>query len=211
MTKTAKFWDKVAKKYAKSPIKNMESYTYTLERTKSYLKPEDKILEIGSGTGSTAIELAPSVKQVTITDISPEMMNIAKEKADAQNITNIECLASDALVSDLTGPYDVILAHNLLHLVEDLPATIERANALLKPGGLFISKTFCKPTGIGTPLYYIMRLALPPMQLIGKAPFVAFLSIKELEQQITDKGFEIIETANYPVKETRRYIVVRKI
>lgn len=211
MTKTAKFWDNVAKKYAKSPIKNMESYTYTLERTKSYLKPEDKILEIGAGTGSTAIELAPSVEQVTVTDISPEMMNIAKEKATEQNITNIECLTSDALASDLTGPYDVILAHNLLHLVEDLPETIARANALLKPGGLFISKTFCKPTSFGPPLYYIMRLALPPMQLIGKAPFVAFLSIKELEEQITAQGFEIIETANYPVKETRRYIVARKI
>ncbi|MEP3278727.1 MAG: class I SAM-dependent methyltransferase [Stappiaceae bacterium] len=210
MEQTIRFWDRHAAGYAKSPIKNMEGYTYTLTRTRSYLKATDRALELGAGTGSTALELAPSVAHITATDISPAMIDIGKEKARHQGIDNIDFLAADSLVSNLEGPYDVILAHNLLHLVEDLPATLKRVHALLKPGGLFISKTFCKPARIGPPLYYAMRLALPLMRLFGKAPYVAVMRIAELETAITDEGFTIIETGNYPAKELSRYIVARR-
>lgn len=208
---TAKFWDKLAAGYAKSPVKNLDSYHYTLDRTRSYLTPKDGVLEIGAGTGSTALELASSVAEITATDISPAMMEIATKKAVEADVKNANFQVSDALVQNFHGPYDAILAHNVLHLVEDLPAAIARAHALLKPGGVFISKTFCRPTGFGPPLYYAMRIALPLMQLLGKAPFVAFLKIEELEQQIEKQGFKIIETANYPKGEIRRYIVARKV
>lgn len=81
----------------------------------------------------------------------------------------------------------------------------------LKPGGLFISKTFCKPTGLGPPFYYIMRAALPFMRVVGMAPFVAILSVEELEQSITAAGFKIVETGTPEVKEFRAYIVARKV
>ncbi len=210
MEQTIRFWDRHAAGYAKSPIKNMESYTYTLERTRSYLKSTDRVLELGAGTGSTALELAPAVKHITATDLSPAMTKIGEDKAREQSINNIDFWAADSLVSDLDGPYDAVLAHNLLHLVEDLPATLKRVHALLKPDGLFISKTFCKPERFGPPFYYAMRIALPFMRLIGKAPYVAFFRIAELEAAITDAGFTIIETGNYPAKETRRYLVARR-
>jgi len=34
----AKFWDRVAQKYAKSPIRDMPAYELTLERTQFYLR-----------------------------------------------------------------------------------------------------------------------------------------------------------------------------
>ena len=51
MIEQAKFWDKAATKYAADPIKDMAAYTYTLERTRSYLRDSDTMLEIGCGTG----------------------------------------------------------------------------------------------------------------------------------------------------------------
>ena len=211
MITSAKFWDKIAAKYAKSSIKDVESYQYTLGRTRSYLGAQDKVLEIGAGTGSTALELASSAGHVTITDVSPEMVRIGKEKARAQGVTNVEFHVADAQVQDLTGPYDAVLAHNVLHLVEDLPATLARVHEILEPGGVFISKTFCKPTGRGPWLYYALVPLLPILQLIGKAPFVSFMTIGELESAITAHGFKIIESGSFPATELRRYIVARHV
>ena len=47
----AAFWSKISRKYAAAPVRNMEGYLTTLERTKSYLTPADNVLEIGCGTG----------------------------------------------------------------------------------------------------------------------------------------------------------------
>ena len=47
------FWDKIAPKYAADPIKDMESYELTLNKTRGYLRPSDQVLEIGAGTGSS--------------------------------------------------------------------------------------------------------------------------------------------------------------
>lgn len=209
LERTKKFWDRSAEKYAKSPIQNMESYRHTLDRTRSYLRPDDVVLEIGAGTGTTAIELAPCVAHITVTDIAPAMIEIGRGKAQAAGVTNVTFETCDSTVPALEGPFDVVLAHNVLHLVEDMAGTLARVHALLKPGGLFISKTFCKPERRGPPIYYAMRIALPAMQLVGKAPFVAFRTAADMERAIADAGFEIIESDNFFPGELRRYIVAR--
>lgn len=211
MQRTARFWDKVSVKYADAPIKNLDSYQYTLERTRSYLRHSDKVLEIGAGTCSTALELAPMVGHITATDISPAMIDVGERNARDAGIQNIDFGVSDAMVEDLSGPYDVVLAHNILHLVEDLPATMARINAVLRPGGIFISKTFCRPSRFGSPTYHAMRIAVPVMQMFGKAPHVAFHKAEELEMAIERAGFAIQE-ATYGLKgDLRRYIVAKKI
>ena len=210
MIQAAKFWDRIAAKYASAKIKDPEGYQFTLERTRSYLGPQDRVLEIGAGTATTALELAPAVEHITITDVSPEMIRIGKDKAEAQDVRNVDFHVVDAKLRGIDGPYDVILAHNVLHLVDDLPGTLARVHDLLAPGGVFISKTFCKPTQGGPWFYYAMRLALPMIQLIGKAPYVAIMSVEEFEAILTEHGFKIVESGNFPAKELRRYIVARR-
>ena len=209
MDHAIKFWDRLAPRYAKSPIKNMDSYNYTLNRTRSYLGEGDSVLEIGAGTGTTAIDLANNVKHITATDISPAMIEIGREKAWNAGINNVDFIATPATVPDLTGPYDAVLAHNILHLVDNLPEVLARANAVLKPGGIFISKTFCKPTSF-SPFFLMMRLAIPVMQLFGKAPFVLLITTAELKEAMDQAGFDIIETDSGPKGEIRKYIVARK-
>lgn len=212
MQNAATFWDKAAKKYAKSVIADEDAYIYTLQRTRSYLSPGDHILEVGCGTGSTALLLAGDVKQITASDLSGNMIRIGSEKARDQGISNVNFVTAalfDGAIEN--GPYDAVLALNLLHLLEDLPAAIERINGLLKPGGTFISKTICTQAS-GTPLTFrLIRMILPLMQWIGKAPYVNFMTIDELERTISSKGFKIVETGNYPASPSRRYIVARKI
>ena len=210
MQNAAIFWDKVARKYAKSPIADMDAYTYTLERTRSYLSLNDTVLEVGCGTGSTALLLAGDVRHITASDLSANMIKVGLDNADKQGISNVKFVNAELFDSAIDGgPYDAVLALNLLHLMQDTSAAIRRINGLLKPGGTFISKTVCLPSA-GMPLKFrLMKMILPLMQWLGKAPYVKFMEIAELEHIISSQGFKIIETGNYPPPS--RYIVARKI
>ncbi|MBS9716062.1 class I SAM-dependent methyltransferase [Pseudohalocynthiibacter aestuariivivens] len=206
MSKEARFWDKVAKKYAKSPIKNVEAYNQTMERTKAHLTKVDAVLEVGCGTGSTALLLAHSAKQITASDISGTMIKIATQKATEQQIENVSFVRSSALNEAMEPEsFDVVLAFNLLHLLEDLPTTVHRMNTLLKTGGIFISKTVCLAEK-GWHIRVIIRL----MRIFGFAPYVGFLKAKELENLIAREGFEVLETGSYPASPPSRFIVARK-
>lgn len=210
MQDSALFWDKTAEKYAQSPIADEAAYAYTLERTRSYLSADDSILEVGCGSGSTALLLAGEVARVTASDISPNMIDIGAKKAKAQNIHNVSFVAaalSDSALGD--GPYDAVLALNMLHLLEDVPAALQRIHGLLKPGGVFISKTVCVPKS-GAPFKFrLLKMVLPVMQWVGKAPYVNFMEISELENLVASAGFKIVETGTYPPPS--RYIVARKM
>ena len=207
MASTAQFWDRHADGYSKRPVKNMEAYDRTMERTRAYLQDTDKVLEIGCGTGTTALRLADAVDRITATDISGRMLEIGQRKADDQNVTNVGF--QKFVLDDDTfepGSFDVILAYNLLHLLEDTPGSLTRIRELLKPGGRFISKSICLK-GQGT----WMRFLIPVMQLVGMAPHVNFWTVADLEDLVRQAGFEIVETGNYPAKPPSRFIVATRV
>ena len=83
------FWNKAANKYAASKIADVGGYEETMGRAKALLKPGDHVLEIGCGTGSTAMVLAPHVKHYTGTDIAEGMLRFAHEKQAAASIDNL--------------------------------------------------------------------------------------------------------------------------
>lgn len=211
MTDGASFWDKVATRYARLPVRNEAAYAETLDRTRAYLKPTDRVLEIGCGTGTTALKLADSVESILATDVSGNMIGIATGKLAGGEAGNVSFRQAEIGADTLGGgAFDVVLAFNLLHLIGDTAGAVRRVRDQLKPGGLFISKTVCLSEA-GPLLRALFRLLIPVMQLFGKAPFVRFLKISELETLIGSEGFEIIETGNYPAKPPSRFIVARKV
>lgn len=209
--KDAPFWNRIAERYAKSPVRNAESYEKTLDRTRSHLSPDAHVLELGCGTGSTALRLADAAAQITASDYAEEMVRIARRKAAEQNLDNVDFVVADAAGNTLPeGPFDVICAFNLLHLLADLDGTLAVIADKLRPGDLFISKTVClAEPGISLKIRAMM-LALPLLQWLGKAPHVAKFSIATLEDAIRRAGFEIIETGNHPAHPPSRFIVARK-
>lgn len=212
LSKDAEFWSKISRKYAADPIRNMEGYLNTLERSKSYLQAEDSVLEIGCGTGSTALLLAPHVAQVTASDLAPGMIEIANEKLAEEELANVTFKVAEVLQHDPDdGSYDAVLAHNLLHLVPEMGHALEHIATLTKPGGVFISKTVCAPESGGFKYGIISRIAIPIMQVLGKAPFVNFVSVAELQHAIERVGFDIVETADQAGLLPSRYIVARKL
>ncbi|MEL6961015.1 MAG: class I SAM-dependent methyltransferase [Pseudomonadota bacterium] len=205
----ATFWDKVAPKYAKDPIKDMAAYEYTLGRTQSYLNADDRVLEIGCGTGSTALLLAPHVREIVGADVSPGMIDIAKAKVDADTANATFRVSSAQEAAKTKESFDVVLGFNIFHLVnraEDIFADIYR---LLPEGGYFISKTPCLDDPSFGLKRFLIKAILPPMRWVGKAPsLVRGFTQKELENAIQFAGFEIVESGNFPA--ISRYIVARK-
>ena len=81
----------------------------------------------------------------------------------------------------------------------------------MKPGGLFISKSLCEPEEGASWKFRLLRMAIPLMQMMGKAPFVAFRRMEDFERQIRDAEFEIIETGDYPAKPPSHFVVARRL
>lgn len=200
---TAAFWDKIARTYAARPVADEAAYATTLDRTRAHLRPTDRVLEIGAGTATTALKLAPHVAQYTASDFSAEMVSIGRKKAAAAgagNLTVVQGVLGDAVLGD--GPFDAVLAFNLLHLIRDPGAEARKARARLRPGGLFVSKTATLADRAWA-LWPVIGL----MRLIGKAPYVHFLTARGLDRAITEAGFTIIETGAYPT----RFLVARAV
>ncbi len=189
MTQTARFWDKAAEKYAKRPVADEEVYRRKLALTQKYLTPESDVLEFGCGTGSTALEHAPHVRSILATDLSPNMIEIAKSKAEASGVANVrfEVATLDTLDA-APESFDAVLGLNILHLLDDWPDQILKAHALLKPGGVFVTSTACLADR-----HNWLRFVLPLARLIGKAPPVEFFTEKRFKSQMAASGFEIIE------------------
>jgi ubiquinone/menaquinone biosynthesis C-methylase UbiE len=207
-TDDARFWDAIARKYARDPIKDLAGYERTVRRTRCLLGNSPTVLELGCGTGTTALALASAVARIIGTDVSRKMIAIAREKAIAQGCRNAEFLVAPA--GHEQGPdasYDAVLAFNLLHLIADRGPVLARIHRLLKPGGLFISKTPCL-----SEMNPLIRLAVPTMRLVGKAPSVAFFSAAALEAEVAAAGFAIEERDRHGSgrKDARIFLVARK-
>ena len=201
-SRNQKFWNRIAERYAARPLKNVAAYEAMLADVSARLKPTDRVLEIGCGTGGTAIRLAPGVAQYSATDFSTEMVRIASAKPAPGNLSFRVADASSAFDG---GPFEVICAFNVLHLVEDLPDTLARIHANLKPGGLLIGKTWCFAD-----LRLRVRILFPMLRMIGLFPSVASLSELQLRMALRDAGFEIEDARIFGEYKQNPYIVARK-
>jgi len=204
----ARFWDRTSRKYARSAIGDQAGYERSLDRTRALLRPSDRVLELGCGTGTTALLLAGQVQHYLATDLSAGMIAIANEKLAADPVSALvfRTATADDLASDAT-PFNAVLGFNYLHLVRDVAGTLRHIHTMLAAGGLFVSKTPC--VGEMNPF---IRAALPLMRATGLAPYVSVFRATDLSQQIRDAGFDILAVENHATKgsDNRPYIVARK-
>ncbi|ROU00351.1 class I SAM-dependent methyltransferase [Histidinibacterium lentulum] len=205
----ARFWNRMARRYARAKLSDPEGYERTLERVRKLLTPESSVLELGCGTGSTALRLAGGVARYLATDISDGMIAIAEEKLAADPIRGLTFRVATAEEVATEDPvFDAVLGFNYLHMVRDTEGTLARIRDMLKPGGLFVTKTPCVREM--NPL--VGRALLPVLRAVRLAPHVAVFGAEELAERIGQAGFEIaaIERHGAKGREFRPFIVARK-
>ncbi|HZX23645.1 MAG TPA: class I SAM-dependent methyltransferase [Woeseiaceae bacterium] len=199
----SRFWNFIAPRYARKAVPDQAAYEAKLARTDGHLAPGDRVLEIGCGTGTTALHHAPRVTHILATDISPRMIAIAREKAEEAAIRNVAFEVSSIDDLNTTVRYDVILAHSILHLVADVPRTLRQLRRMLKPDGLLISNTHC----IGDSAAWLGWIA-PLGRSLGVLPRVNVFRESQFMQWITDAGFDIEEVWQ-PKPKASHYLVAR--
>lgn len=200
--RSMRFWDRIAKRYAARQIKDVAAYEALLADVAARLKPGDRVLEIGCGTGRTAIRLASHVASYTATDFSAEMIRIARSKP-APDTLHFETVDAQRAFDD--APFDAICAFSILHLVDDLPGLLRQLHSALKPGGVLISKTWCFAD-----LRWKFRLLVAALRLIGMFPSAARLTSASLAGAITEAGFVIIDQRISGTHPQNPYSVAQK-
>jgi 2-polyprenyl-3-methyl-5-hydroxy-6-metoxy-1,4-benzoquinol methylase len=100
-------------------------------------------LDLGTGPGTQAMQLARRGFDVTATDISEAAIRLAREKAEAQGLT-LTWQPDDVLTTRLSGPFDLIFDRGCFHVLppERRPDYVSTIAGLLKPGGYFFLKCF---------------------------------------------------------------------
>ncbi|MFM2063029.1 MAG: hypothetical protein RLZZ507_2699 [Cyanobacteriota bacterium] len=103
------------------------------------LQQGQKILDIATGTGLVAIPAALKVGlegYVIGVDISPGMLDQAREKVTAAGLKNIEFIEEDAEhINFNDGSFDVIFCCSAIVYFIDIPASLQKLYRFLKPGG----------------------------------------------------------------------------
>lgn len=200
------FWNGQAEKYSKRPVPDQGAYELTLARSAEFLNIADRAVEFGCGTASTALRLSPLVAEYVASDLSSEMIRIGRGKAEVEAAEKVRFLVGSLDDERLeTGSFDVVLAFNLLHLIESLPQALTRMASLLKPGGRLIMKTPClADKGV------FVRVIVGVMRFFGLAPYVNFFSSEYLAQQVSEAGFTILERGEHSQKSGSLFIAAEK-
>ncbi|ACR13667.1 SAM-dependent methyltransferase [Teredinibacter turnerae T7901] len=205
MTRNPYFWDRIAEQYAALPIRFPDDYHHKLEQTRGRLTSHMRVLEFGCGTGSMAVRHAPLVADYVAIDVSFKMLEIAEKKRSAAGLANLQFMR-DAIESRSLGRahFDLVMGFSILHLVRDLDAVLHKLHTALKPGGLFISSTFCFAD-----FDPLLRWMLPVTQRLGVTPAINQLAANGLRDTVQTAGFTIEEDWQ-PAPDRALFLIARK-
>lgn len=109
-----------------------------LERMIRLIRPslEDSGLDVATGGGHTAIQLAPLVKQVTAIDITKEMLAQAEKSAQEKRLDNIEFRIEDVHNMNFADhSFDIVVSRFAVHHFAEVHKALREMCRVLKPGG----------------------------------------------------------------------------
>lgn len=97
----------------------------------------DTVLDLGGGSGRIAKFFVGEVKQITVLDVSLEMIK------ECQKQNAITCILGTAdKLSFQNNSFDKIIIIDAFHHFTEQPRTAQKINQILKPGGKIIIEEF---------------------------------------------------------------------
>ena len=130
-------WEKAAEAYATGEHKSGRE----LQLVVDFAAPAgtERVLDIGTGAGHTALALAPRVSSVVLTDPVPTMLDTARRLFTEAGIRNAEFI--EAVAERLPFPdasFDIVSTRLAAHHFDDVALAIREVARVLRPGGVFI-------------------------------------------------------------------------
>ena len=160
----------------------------------SYLQPkaEEKILDLGCGTGDLTHKIFLSGAKVIGVDASAEMIDEAKSK-----FPEVEFYCMDATALQFDIKFDAIFSNAVLHWIPEKEKVIESMNACLKEDGR-IALEFGGKGNVGEMLK-ALRMSLTKRGFHDNAAvdFWYFPSIGEYTTELEKQGFSVIYAEHF--------------
>ncbi|MGN0701381.1 MAG: class I SAM-dependent methyltransferase [Oscillospiraceae bacterium] len=137
------FWDRVAGIYDLSEKLNGRVYRELVDMTGKLVPTGAKVLDCAAGTGELSLAAAKKADSVLCTDMSENMLSKAKKKAKAQGQNNITFEKRNIFaLPDADETYDVVIAGNVLHLLDNPENAVREIFRVVKKGGRLLLPTF---------------------------------------------------------------------
>ncbi len=137
------FWDRFAGLYDIAEAFNGKVYREMLSLVTRLTPKGAVVLDTAAGTGQLSFAAAKRADKVVCTDLSVPMLAQARKKAAARGITNITFEARDIFrLSDPDDTYDIVMAGNVLHLLDEPEKAVRELYRVTKHGGMLLLPTF---------------------------------------------------------------------
>ena len=149
------------------------------------LSRDARLLDAGCGSGQWAIAFAERGARVTGIDLSPEMIRLARDAANARGL-DVEWRTGDVTrLADQLAVFDAIHARVLLQFVPDVPAALRELRRVLRPEGRLLASV----PGALSPIYRASWMRHLP----GGDPGNNYLLPWELENLLLEYGWRVID------------------
>lgn len=115
------------------------------------LQPREQVLDVGCGDGVTSVEAAGLVASGAVVgvDISAPMLDLARRRADAARVDNVEFLEADAQTHPFpAGAFDVVISRFGVTFFADPQAAFGNLARSLRPDGRLVFVCWQEPTKI---------------------------------------------------------------
>ena len=141
-------WDAMAEVYVREIDRRFEPIVDHILR-RAQLRPGQRVLDLGTGTGSVALSCAPRIApdgHVLGVDISPEMLALARTRASTAALHNVSFAdgRAEALPADGSSQDTVLSSLSLMYVIDRAAAAREIAR-VLKPGGRLVAAVWAGP------------------------------------------------------------------
>ncbi len=135
-------WDKLSPFYDLfENIYNGKCYKGIAEKIEEYVTEDDVILECACGTGLLTVPMARKCKKLIATDYSVGMLRQTKKKVTKYSNTKVR-KASILELPFQDDRFDVVVAANVIHLLDEPDKAISELKRVCKPNGKIILPTY---------------------------------------------------------------------
>jgi SAM-dependent methyltransferase len=169
------------------------------------LEPGASVLDVGGGYGEPSLTAARAVGpqgRVVCTDISPEMLAVARDRVADSGLANIELVTRDAEELEFDDEsFDAVLSRATLMFLPDVAGTLKRLHGFLRSGGRLAASVWGPQPVVQFSAAFpvvVEELALPTPPP-GRPGAFALSDPDRLASLVVDAGLRDVETGTVSV------------